>query len=97
MNRPEHFKFSMLFSSEIPLGKILFIGMELLLLVLTVRVFNIQDAAFQNLSVLILIGFLINALLAQRHRLLFFTLLSMASIPLILGLLNGAWVLGLGL
>lgn len=97
MNRPEHFKISMLFSTEIALGKILFIGLELLLLVLIIQLFKIQDSAFQNLSLMILGGFLVNAFLAQRYRGLFFMLYSMASVPLILGLANGAWVLGIGL
>ena len=77
-------------------GKILAIGAQLLLLVLIIRLFNIQDAAFQNLSMLILGAFFVNALLPQRWRLGFFTLFSVASIGLILGPIDGAWVLGIG-
>ena len=78
-------------------GKILFVGFQLGLLILTIRLFELQSVTFLNLSLLVLGGFLIHAFLPMNFRLKFFLLLSLASIVLALGVSSGAWVIGLGL
>lgn len=69
---------------------------QLALLVLLAHRFRIEDAGFRHLLLLTLVGFLLNALLPERHRLPFFLLLSWAGIAVVLGPVNGAWVVGIG-
>ena len=78
-------------------GKILLLGLELGLLLAIVHLFDLEDEGFRKLSLLVLGGFLVHAFLPRRWRLGFFLLLSLASIPLVLGVVTGAWVIGLGL
>jgi D-alanyl-lipoteichoic acid acyltransferase DltB (MBOAT superfamily) len=78
-------------------GKIITIAAQLVVLVLTIRTFNLLDQAFLDVFHLILFGFLINAVLPLRYRLPFFTLLSLASIYTILGLVTGTGLIALGL
>jgi putative solute:sodium symporter small subunit len=53
-------------------------------------------AAFRLLSVLAFAGFVVHAFLPLSARLPFFAGLSLLSIPLTLGLVNGAWLVGIG-
>jgi len=78
-------------------GRIVTIAVQLGVLILTLRTFNLLNEAFFNVFYLILFGFLIHAFLPLRLRLPFFTLLSLASIYVILGLLTGTWLIALGL
>lgn len=67
-------------------------------LVVICRGFNIENAAYTGrLLPLILAGFVVNALLAPRFRMAFFGALSVASIPLIFGVVGGAWMVGISL
>ncbi len=69
---------------------------QLALLVLLAHRFRIEDAGFRHLLLLTLAGFLLHALLPERLRLPFFLLLSLAGIAVVLGPVNGAWVVGIG-
>ncbi len=75
---------------------VLLLYAQLALLVLLAHRFRIEDAGFRHLLLLTLAGFLLHALLPERLRLPFFLLLSLAGIALVLGPVNGAWVVGIG-
>lgn len=68
------------------------------LLVLVVRQFELENQAFyHNLLLLTFSGFLIHYFLPAQYRLSFFLLLSLAAIVGIFGVVNGAWMIGIGL
>ena len=71
--------------------------MQLVLVLLVIHQFHLETRTFFHLMVLASVGFVIHALLPLRYRLPFFTLLSLASIPLALGLFDGACLIFLGL
>ena len=71
-------------------------AVQLALLTLVVRQFEIESTAFYHLMLLALGGFFIHALLPFPLRLPFFAMLSMAGIGLILGPRSGASVILLG-
>ncbi|HEX6136129.1 MAG TPA: hypothetical protein VF059_00575, partial [Casimicrobiaceae bacterium] len=70
---------------------------QLGIVVLVLRQFQIESAAFLRVALLAFAGFGVHALLPLRYRLPFFLLLSLAGIWLALGLANGAWLVTLGL
>jgi len=78
-------------------SKIAAIAVQLGFLILLVKSFSLFDEAFLDVATLVFFGFLIHASLPMRYRLAFFTLLSIASIFVILGAFNGLWLIGLGL
>jgi len=78
-------------------SKITAIAVQLGFLILLVKSFSLLDEAYLDVAVLVFFGFLIHASLPLRYRLAFFTLLSFASIFVILGVFNGLWLIGLGL
>ena len=89
-------------SGSVPAGgrgdylRLLLIAVQLLALLAVVRVFELETrTAFEVLSVAVA-GFIVHAVLPQGLRLPFFAALSVAAIPLALGLASGAAVLGLG-
>ena len=84
-------------TSPAAVAKVLLIGAQLGLLILIIRLFEVQSAAFLDVSVLVLFGFLIHSFLPLRLRLGFFLFLSFVSIFLVLGISSGAWLIGLGL
>ncbi|MDQ3185273.1 MAG: hypothetical protein M3Q16_02190 [Pseudomonadota bacterium] len=69
------------------------LGVVLLLL----RQFQIESAAFLRLALLAFGGFAIHALLPLRHRLSFFLLLSFVGIAATLGMANGISLIAIGL
>ena len=73
-----------------------FIVVQLGFVLLLLRQFQIESAAFRLLAVLAFGGFVVHALLPLRLRLPFFCALSLASIPLVLGWANAAWLLAIG-
>jgi D-alanyl-lipoteichoic acid acyltransferase DltB (MBOAT superfamily) len=81
----------------IRLPYLLLIVAELGLLLLLLRQYQIENAAFLRLSVLAFGGFIVHALLPLKYRLPFFAGLSLCGIALVLGWSNGAWLVGLGL
>jgi alginate O-acetyltransferase complex protein AlgI len=70
---------------------------QLGLLMLVLRQFQIENAAFLRLSLLAFAGFALHAVLPMRMRLPFFLTLSLVGIALVLGVANGAWIVGIGL
>jgi len=78
-------------------GKIGLVAAQLWLLVLIIQKIEVQDVSFQKFSVMVLVAFLVHALLPLRFRLHFFALFSLATILILFGVTNGAWIIGLGL
>src|SRR3954447_13541290 len=66
-------------------------------IVVILRQFQIESRAFREVAVLAFIGFAVHYFLPQKFRLSFFAALSIASVILILGMVNAAWLLGFGL
>lgn len=71
--------------------------LQLALLLLLIRQFQIEGKAFVELSALVFGGFVVHALLPLRWRLPFFAALGLLSLALVLGPLNAAWIAALGL
>jgi hypothetical protein len=71
--------------------------LQLGIVAVVLRQFQIESAAFLRLAMLAFAGFGVHALLPLRFRLPFFLALSIAGIGLVLGVVNGVWVLILGL
>jgi hypothetical protein len=69
---------------------------QLLLLLLVVRVFELENRTVFYLLAVAVLGFAVHASLRPQHRLPFFSALSVASIVFVLGLKAGMIVLGLG-
>jgi D-alanyl-lipoteichoic acid acyltransferase DltB (MBOAT superfamily) len=78
-------------------SKITAIAVQLGFLILLVKNFSLLDQAYIDVAILVFFGFLIHASLPMHYRLAFFTVLSFASIFVILGVFNGLWLIGLGL
>ena len=79
-------------------GKFLAVSIELAFLTLVIREFRIGNQLFyERIAVLTLAGFVIHYFLPARHRLSFFLLLSLVGIVSVFGLLNGTWLIGIGL
>ncbi len=70
---------------------------QLGLVLLLLRQFQIESAAFLRLATLAFGGFAISAWLPLRLRLPFFVLLSLAGIVVVLGAENAAWLVAIGL
>jgi D-alanyl-lipoteichoic acid acyltransferase DltB (MBOAT superfamily) len=70
---------------------------QLGLLTLLLRQFQIESAAFIRLALLAFCGFAVHALLPMRYRLPFFVALSLAGIVLVLDIVNSVWIIGIGL
>jgi alginate O-acetyltransferase complex protein AlgI len=71
--------------------------LQLGLVALLLRQFQIESAAFIRLSVLAFCGFAIHALLPIRYRLAFFLVVSLAGTVLVLDLANSLWIVTIGL
>jgi D-alanyl-lipoteichoic acid acyltransferase DltB (MBOAT superfamily) len=82
--------------ARITLAHLAFVALQLGLVLLLLRQFQIESAAFRLLAMLAFGGFVVHALLPLPWRLPFFGLLSLASIPLVLGWANAAWLLAIG-
>lgn len=80
-------------------GALVAILVQLGLVGLVLRQFQIESAAFRRLSLLVFGGFALHALLPVRYRLPFFLVLSLAGIGLVLGPENAVWlvIIGMGL
>jgi D-alanyl-lipoteichoic acid acyltransferase DltB (MBOAT superfamily) len=84
-------------AGRIGLANYLLILAQLGLVLLLMRQFQIESAAFLRLAVLAFAGFAIHAWLPLRFRLPFFLVLSLAGIALVMGGPNAIWLLGIGL
>lgn len=70
---------------------------QLGLVLLLLRQFQIESAAFIRVAALTFGGFAVHALLPARLRLPFFALLSAGAIVVALGIVHSAWLIALGL
>src|SRR5262245_40941669 len=70
---------------------------QLGLLMLVLRQFQIENSAFLQLALLTFAGFVVHAVLPMPYRLPFFLVLSLAGIGFVLGVTNGLWLVGIGL
>ena len=82
--------------ASITLTNFALVLVQLGLVILLFRQFQIESAAFLRLSVLAFAGFAIHAWLPVPYRFPFFAALSLAGIGLVMGLVNGAWLVGIG-
>jgi hypothetical protein len=70
---------------------------ELSLLLLVLRQFQIESGAFLRVAALAFAGFAVHAVLPLRYRLPFFVVVSLVAIGVALDVVNGLWLLGIGL
>ncbi|MFN8548521.1 MAG: SGNH/GDSL hydrolase family protein [Candidatus Eisenbacteria bacterium] len=77
-------------------GNFLLLFSQLLFLVFVIYRFHLESPSFLQLSLITVAGFAVHYFLPFRLRLPFFTLLSLIAIVRILGLEQGAWLIGLG-
>jgi hypothetical protein len=77
-------------------GRVAAVGVQCALIVLVIRWFELVSAPFADVAVLVLVGFLIHHFLPASWRLPFFAGLSIASVPLAIGIPNGLCVVGAG-
>jgi D-alanyl-lipoteichoic acid acyltransferase DltB (MBOAT superfamily) len=83
-------------AGRIGLRQFFFIAAQLGLLLLVLRQFKIEGAAFVELAAFAFAGFAVHAFLPMRLRLPFFGVLSLASIGMVLGPVNGLWLCAIG-
>ena len=84
-------------SSDTDLGRyLLVLGQLGVLIALTYR-FQLESEAFRRLLVLTAGGFAVHYFLPLRHRLGFFVALSFAGIVMVLGPVEAAWLIAIGL
>lgn len=74
-----------------------FIVVQLALVLVLLRQFQIESTAFIQMAALAFAGFAVHAFLPLRMRLPFFSAMSLVSIAVVLGLANGAWLVAIGL
>ena len=79
------------------LGTTALVLCQLVLVLLVINLFQLENRTFFHIMVLATTGFVVHALLPLQYRLHFFTLLSLASIMVALGLVDGASLVILGL
>jgi D-alanyl-lipoteichoic acid acyltransferase DltB (MBOAT superfamily) len=80
------------------IGKFLAISVELGLLTLVIREFQVGNETFyQVIAIIVFLGFFIHSLLPMPYRLPFFLLLSLLGIQAVFGWSAGAWLVGIGL
>ena len=72
------------------------IALQLLLVLVLLRQFQIEGKAFVELAALSFAGFAVHAFLPLRWRLPFVSALSLASLAFVLGLENAAWIITIG-
>lgn len=82
---------------RVTVGQFLIVSVQLGLLLLVIRQFQIESNAFLRIVLLTFLGFVVHCFLPLRYRLPFFVVLSLAGVALIFGPLSGAWLIGLGL
>jgi hypothetical protein len=80
-----------------PLWRVGAVAAQLGLLVLVIGRFQIESAAFHQIALLALGGFIVHSLIPRGARLPFFLLLSFAAIGIVFGAVNGAWLVAIGL
>ncbi len=83
--------------SWVEAGRIATIAAQLVLLFLLIRTFPIEGAALLKVFAICVVGFLIHAALPLSLRMPFFVLLSLAGIVVLLGPVQGLWLVVLGM
>ena len=78
-------------------GRFAVVALQFLLLALLIRRFEIVHAAFGRLMLLAVGGFIVHHVLPRRYRLPFFATLSLAGIVMVLGMVDAAWLIAIGL
>ncbi|GAB4579930.1 MAG: hypothetical protein Fur0022_26690 [Anaerolineales bacterium] len=80
------------------LGQFLSLILQLALLILVIREFRLENQAFYvNVLQVTFYGFILHYFLPTQHRLPFFLFLSIATLAGILGIVNGLWIVGIGI
>ena len=79
------------------LAKFLFIVVQLGLLTLVLRQFQVESSAFLRIALLAFAGFTVHHFLPLSYRLPFFVLLSLAGVAMVFGMESGVWLIALGL
>ena len=82
---------------ERPLGAIALVALQLTLVLLVIEQFELESRTFFHVMLIGSAGFVVHALLPLKYRLAFFTILSLASIVVALGPLDGFALIALGL
>src|SRR4051812_44091779 len=72
------------------------IVLQLGLLAIVIKRYNLESPAFFQLTVLAFAGFAVHYFLPLSFRLAFFLGLSIAGIVMVLGVTQAAWLLGIG-
>lgn len=70
---------------------------QLGLVLLVIRLYNVESRSFFYVAILAVAGFAVHALLPMAYRLPFFVLLSFAGVGVVFGIRDGAWLLTVGL
>lgn len=87
-----------LLAGDIDGGKLITLILQLAVVLFTFRVFNVEDtSAVHTILPLIFGGFIVHAIIAQAYRLPFFFFLSIAAVFAVFGMVNGAWLIGIGM
>jgi len=81
---------------RIAIGDFLLVAVQLLLVLVLLRQFQIEGKAFVELAAFTFAGFVVHAFLPLAWRMPFFALLSVASIAFVLGFENAAWIVAIG-
>jgi D-alanyl-lipoteichoic acid acyltransferase DltB (MBOAT superfamily) len=81
---------------RISLGDFVPVALQMLLVLVVLRQFQIEGKAFVELAAYTFVGFGVHAFLPLRWRLPFFALLSLGSIAFVLGAANAAWIIAIG-
>jgi hypothetical protein len=85
--------------AELQAGRLVRLGViaaEFALIVAAIRLLNVESNAFEMIATVALGGFLVHHFLPAAWRLNFFAALSVASVLLVFGWANGAWLLAFG-
>src|SRR5437899_3484023 len=82
--------------ARISLPNFAFVAVQLAMVLVLLRQFQIESTAFIQLAAAVFVGFAVHAFLPLRMRLPFFGVLSIVSVPLTLGFVNGLWLLAIG-
>ncbi len=77
--------------------KFIEIIVQLFLILLVIRAFEIEGVAFFRMAVLGVVGFVVHALIAVRYRLPFFLGLSLCAMVVVFGVISSLWLLMIGL
>ena len=85
-------------ASNIQGFKLLALVFQLAVVIFSIDLFNVEDASALHIILPIIFGgFIIHTILAPSLRMPFFVLLSFAAIFAVFGLVNGGWLIGIGL